>query len=111
MKFDELTTDQRENMFVHKIDTTLIIDRETLSFETIENDLSNTNVEYPFQVPPVDYDRTVYRYLISNSVYHPGSRSRWMLTLFRTYIEGGNILYRKLNDIEFEVKILFPKKS
>ena len=109
MKFDEFTTEQREDMFVNKIDTTLIIDRETLSFETIESDLSTINVEYPFQVPPVEYDRTFYRYLVSSSVYHPGSRSRWLLTLFRTYVEGGRILYRKLNDKEFEVKILFTK--
>jgi hypothetical protein len=104
-KFMDLTTDERENILSNHITTELRVDRNTLNFETIEVDLSGVDVSQDFEVPPVVIDNKHLAQILAFAP--PDNKGRWMRTMIRTYLEGGRVWYRKLDNDNFVVKLDF----
>ena len=104
-KFTELTNEERETMFIERINKTFLINIIDLNFDNIENEISNIEIGKCFSIPPVLLDKETY---INSIVFSPQNhKGRWLRTMLRTYLEGGNVVYKKIDDKDFEVQIVF----
>lgn len=104
-KFSELTTEQRREILDNKLNTDLLVDRITLSFEDIENELSEINISQPFEVPPIILDeKHFFQILIFSG---STNKARWLRTLAITYIIGGKVIFQKIDDDNFKASLIF----
>lgn len=103
--FTTWTEDERENTLSNYITTELLVDRATLSFENIETDLQGTDTTRNFEVPPIIMDN---KHLAQVLVFAPtNDKGRWIRTMVRTYMEGGRVFYRRLNQESFIATLTF----
>ncbi len=104
-EFSHVTTEEREDVLSKHITSDWKVDRESLSFETVEKDLPSTNMEQYFELPPALVGR---KQLVGTLAFAPdNNKGRWMRTMIRTYLEGGIVLYRKLDENSFAVRLQF----
>ena len=103
--FNGLTADQREEILGGHITTELQVDRNTLNFETIEQDLEGRKLTLDFEVPPIIIDNQHLPQILAHA--SPYNKGRWIRTMIRTYLEGGRVLYRKLDNDNFVAKLDF----
>ncbi|MCH8332063.1 MAG: hypothetical protein IH946_11940 [Bacteroidetes bacterium] len=109
ISFKNLTTDQREDIFQNKTTTELLVDRVSLNFENIENELSGTNIEQDFELPPVIVDE---KHMVQILAFAPpNNKGRWIRTYMRTYLEGGKVIFKKFDDDSFIAKLEFQRKE
>lgn len=106
-KFTELSEVERTSMFDEKLNKTFLINRSDLNFDNIENEISGVEVGKRFILPPILLDKETY----FNSILFSSqdNKGRWLRTMLRTYMEGGNVVFKKLDDTNFEVQIIFQK--
>lgn len=106
MDFTTWTTDERQKMFIDRVNTTFVIERSILSFENIENEVSGVQINVPFLLPPILMDERLYGMSILLSTQD--NKGRWIRTMLRTYLEGGHVVYTKIDNDNFKVEIKFP---
>jgi len=103
--FKKLTIEERGNILKTKDTTELLVDRVTLGFENIEQDLQNMNLYTNFELSPSYVDDSVFMQI---EAFAPdGEKGKWMRTMIRTYYEGGKVFYKKNDDNSFIVTIKF----
>jgi len=103
--FNEWTQEQRENVLSNHITTELLVDRATLNFENIENDLQSVDLSKEFEVPPIIIDNKHLAQILAFS--SPDNKGRWIRTMIRTYLEGGRVLYRRIDNDNFVAVLRF----
>jgi hypothetical protein len=103
--FKKLSIQEREHIFSKRIKSQFIIDRTTLSFETIEADLFDTDINNNFEVPPIIMDEKHLQQIIFYS--GPELKGRWIRTAIRTYLEGGKVIYKKIDEDNFLATLIF----
>lgn len=103
--FTTWTEDERENTLRNHITTELLVDRETLSFENIETDLQGTDTTRNFEVPPIIMDNNHLAQVLAFALKN--DTGRWIRTLVRTYMEGGQVFYRRHNKDSFIATLTF----
>jgi len=104
-EFNELTQKEREVILSKRITTQLLVDRITLNFEKIENDLPNVDMSNDFEVPPMIYDNKHFAQILTFA--SPDNKGRWIRTVARTYMEEGRVLYKKKDNESFIVTLKF----
>lgn len=103
--FNKLTQDERERILSQHITTEISVDRETLNFENIEEDLSGTDLSHNFELPPVIVDEKHLAQILFYSM--SDNKGRWIRTMVRTYMEGGKVLYKKVTNNKFVATLKF----
>ena len=103
--FNNLTQDQRENILSNHITTELLVDRVSLGFEKIEDDLPSVNMNNNFEVPPIIIDNKHLAQIMTFS--SSDNKGRWIRTMIRTYLEGGKVFFRKKDDDNFIATLFF----
>ena len=78
--------------------------RPTLGFEHIEHDHPDLDLMCPFTVSPYPKEEQIYRAYANKE---DERAARWIFFFSSTYLQGGNIRFRKLDDTTFEVKVRF----
>lgn len=103
MRFNEIEFNHelRQKMFQNKINTTLIIDRTTLGFDTIETDVPSITNGFSIELPPTIVDGKMMFFTSQDD------RGRWLRTMLLTYYIGGKVKYKKIDENDFEVNIIF----
>jgi len=105
INFNELTTEQRKDILERRLRTDLLVDRITLNFENIENELSETDVSKPFEVPPIILDEKHFVQILVNS--GASNKGRWLRTFAITYISGGKVVFQKYDNDNFKVTLFY----
>src|ERR1700712_4954878 len=98
--FNELTQDERDDISNRHISTELIVNRETLGFENIENLLPAINQQ------PNEYF-SVPQGSMSDKIAETESHERWRQMAAKIQMEKGLISYKKIDDDYFAAKIVF----
>lgn len=105
--FNSLTENEREEILSNQIMTELLVDTVTLGFEKIEEELPSVNMNSNFEVPPIIIDNKHLAQIIAFST--PDNKGRWIRTMVRTYLEGGKVLYKKIDNDNFMATLFFDK--
>ncbi len=105
IKFNEWTQEQRDSILSNHVTTELLVDRVTLNFENIENDLRNVDLTKNFEVPPIIIDDKHLAQILTFST--PDNKGRWIRTMIRTYLEGGRVFYRQNDKDNFVATLRF----
>lgn len=103
--FKELTAIEREKILSQHISTELLVERNTLGFENIEVELKSIDVNFPFELSPVVVDEKLLGKIMVYS--SPDEHGRWIRTMIRTYLEGGSVWYKKVDDNSFIAELKF----
>ncbi len=103
--FENLLQEERENILSNKITTELVVKRSTINFENIEYEIHDYDVTENFEVPPIIMDNKHLAQIVAFS--GTDNRGRWIRTMLRTYMQGGRVLYRKMDDDNFIVTLEF----
>ncbi len=105
--FNSLTENQREEILSNQITTELLVDTVTLGFENIEEELPSVDINNNFEVPPIIIDNKHLAQIMAFST--PDNKGRWIRTMVRTYLEGGKVLYKKIDNDNFIATLFFAK--
>ena len=110
MRLTELTEEMRESMFQNRTNTTFEIDRTNLGFEKIETEVPSINTETFIEIPPIPMSMEVLPRVLFYSTQNE-RQGRWLLIMFRTYYIGGRIYYRRIDDNDFDVRVVFDNTN
>lgn len=103
---EQFVYNSREEVLSQHITTEILVDRETLGFDTVEQDMEGKNLNQDFEVPPVIFDGKHLGQILFYSS-SSGKKGYWIRILVRTYMEGGRVFYRKLDDNQFVATLKF----
>ncbi len=105
MKLENLTFEERTKIFIEKISTKFEINKQVIGFENIENELSDDVLNQSFEIPPIIFDEKHLAQIVAFS----GTElmGQWIRIVVRTYMEGGKVIYSKLDDDNLNAEILF----
>ncbi|HEV3073219.1 MAG TPA: hypothetical protein VHB47_02275 [Thermoanaerobaculia bacterium] len=106
LRFDEWTSEDRERVLRKRIDVDLVVNRDALGFSNIEKDLPSIDLSKPFRVPPAVASDDDLKKLVGLA-RDDDAQSRWIRTMARVHLNGGDILYRKIDRDNFEAQIRF----
>jgi hypothetical protein len=107
-KFTELTAREREDIFRNLRTAEFLIDERTLGFEDIEAVLTGIDTYKYFEMPRIaDDNKTLFQIL---SFAPPNNKGLWIKVMIRTYLEGGTIFYKRIDENNFIVTITFKEK-
>lgn len=106
----KLTPEERGRIFEQHITTELVVDIKALGFDN-EDFLSNINdVNDYFELPPPVINKETLAQILFNPIPNEEKR-QWLMLLFRTYYEGGKILYKKHDNDTYIAKLLFVNNN
>lgn len=106
-EFRNLTPEERSNILDNHVTTELIVNKDTLGFEDIELFVLNPEEEFYYPSEKIDVEP---KHLAMTFNMHD-DKGRWLRTMIRTYLEGGKISYRRFDDQNFIVKLIFPAQT
>lgn len=100
--------EDREQMFANKKNVVLKVLSEDLHFQNIEKELECTGISVKdfFELPPLITDKKTLTQIIEITDKE-GFYGRWTRTFIRIYWENGKVYFKKINEKEFEVSVVF----
>lgn len=107
MNFSEWKNEDRTRALEERVNTTIILKKETVGFEKLEAEAPDLDVSKPFEMPPI----IINKHQLSEIMVWSGDdeKGRWIRTLVIAYWNGGRILYRKLDDNNYEAQLIFNR--